>query len=183
MLLAIKRAEPEAGLNYLTKLTVCGSNPIAFEGEYKAHSEMLVKNATSEYMEERKVRRNRLRNSAWDLFKILVYSCARKVEDLKTGAAESKQARLQEVFINQFYEELLWNSSNDFKEDQGNFASLQLRKVSVGQLWLKKDIQVTSSGINPVQLWLNKFRDDVANAEKYDPEPEGEENSVSNHIN
>ena len=61
--------------------------------------------------------------------------------------------------------------------------SLNLRKVSVGSLWLSKDIQVTSSVRNASQVWLDQFREEIREAEKNDPELEGSENPVSEHVN
>ena len=158
--LAYRRAEPAANLNFLTGIKVTSNNPLTLEGKWTPYNDLLEQNQTKEEQTARNERRDKLKLSAWNLFKTLVYSCVGKTEDkLVSGAQESKQMQLQEVFLEQIFQELTWYQSKEkiVKETQ-MVTNIQMSKVSSGVLWLGKATQVIENTKNPVSVWLSKFR-------------------------
>ena len=112
--LAYRCAEPAANLNFLTAIKVTSNNPLTIEGVFTPYNDLLEQNQTPDEQTARNERRDKLKLSAWNFFKTLVYSCVGKTEDKHvTGAQETKQMLLQEVFVDQIFKELTWYPSKE----------------------------------------------------------------------
>ena len=98
--LSFRRADPAPSMAYLTRITVKSNDPLKIEGLYTEYNCLLEQDQTAEEKEGRSDRRKKLILSAWNLFKLLVYTCVGKADDKAiTGASQSKQIVLQEVFV------------------------------------------------------------------------------------
>ena len=160
--LSVKRAKPHPSLQYLTAVSVISNDPIRLAGEFKPHTDFLVEVTDEADQEVRKTRKERLRESSWNLFKMLIYSCAGKVDTLRSAGSEViKKTQLQEQILELFYEEFKYKKSKPEKASSEH-VDLEMRESASGELWLKNVIKQssTSSGKdeNLIKRWHNDFQ-------------------------
>jgi len=92
---------------------------------------------------------------------MLIYSCAGKVDTLRSAGSEViKKTQLQEQILELFYEEFKYKKSKPEKASSEH-VDLEMRESASGELWLKNVIKQssTSSGKdeNLIKRWHNDF--------------------------
>ena len=186
--LAFQRADPAPSMNFLTGLVIKTNDPLTIQGTFTAYNNLLEQNQTAEEKEGRNDRRDKLKVSSWNLFKLLVYACVGKADDKAiTGASESKQIVLQEVFVEQIFKELAWAQPKEkLITDARVYTNMRLSKVNSGVLWLGKSTSTKESSQNPVTIWLQAFRAEIqadkVNWMSIDEEETFEEDELSQMI-
>ena len=137
MFLFIKRAEPQPGLGFLTKLEVIEDNPLVFRPTFTNYENLLIKQQDHQENEKRNERKKLLKNAAWVLLKQFVYTCAGKPEHLYdfVSSKQVKKYKLLSLFAELLFNEVTWIKTKErVDREEADLAKLKLMQVSSGEL-------------------------------------------------
>jgi hypothetical protein len=150
---------------YLVELKVVDYNPIKLAATYATADDLLVPDVSEKERESRAVRRSLLQKGAWDLYRLVFYSCAGNPEN-QSGAAEAKKSRLQEAFIETVFEYLQWKPSQ-----ATNIEHLSLGSISSGKFWQSDNKVIRRAEGSLIPNFISNLRKTVLAARsQYDAE-------------
>lgn len=163
--LYIKRAEPQHGLAFLTKLEVIEDGPIVFRPSFTNYDQLLIKQQEHQENEKRSERKKLLKNSAWILLKQFVYTCAGKPEHIHDieSSKEIKKFKLQSMFAELLLNEVAWVKTKErVDRDEADIAKLKLTQVNSGELWMDTNLEKPKAKRNAMKEWVWMFKETFA---------------------